>query len=250
MSTGMDKVPRIPDSLPNVPELIGYNVDTDRSLDNIVVLARNLNPNNTLTPTLKGRTAVALHLIASGAVEEVCCFSGGKDWRDAMTNTDRPPGGQAMLDYSNILASLYRRANKPLPDSVRRCAETTSNHTAENLVNSREKLELGPRSILGVLSDALHHRYGRPELLAKKVFGRRVTIVPIAFVEPAPLRAGIYEEIRNTIGTRALMTDIYRGRNGNPEKVMSRARQLEWIIAHLAQVGVLSMTEPKTSVSK
>ena len=225
MFDGEEFAPSGPDRLPPVPDLIGYNVGVDRPLDNLVVLGRNLNPDNTLSPTLLKRTVAAVHLIACGAVSSECCFSGGTDWRDAMAGNERQPIGQAMLDYSDGLAEFYAQTGKPLPTSVERRAVNNSNSTAEDL--SACKWNLGRGAVLGVLSDPLHHRFSRPALLASKVFGKRVNIVPIAFEESAPSRAGVLEELGNTFFTRAAMSVVHGGINGNPDAVMNAQRRLE-----------------------
>ncbi len=185
-------------------------------VDALLVLSRNLNPDDTLSKTVQTRTEIAVHYAAHRLVNRVVVFSGGASWRHEMQNLQSRSGGEAMLDYTQELLEEYP------PVDVDFLVEKDSISTVENMVNSKPLFDLSISDSLGIVSDELHFLYNRPLFIARKVFPG-VIVEPIAFAETYTQGAQ-REELRNTLATKAALLGVEAG---NDRAIMRRQRNLE-----------------------
>lgn len=192
-----------------------YEATGFEHVDGILVLGRGIEADGTLSKLSAERTIVAMEL-ANQLLPKVVVFSGGRSWRQVAEGVSPPSEGGAMLQYAHEVAG------GSLPVGVEFLAEEESESTVANMVNSRDLLGLAAGMSLGLLSDKLHFLYGRPELIAGKVFADvaiRPFMIPVAYT-PEQAR----EEWLSTFATRVALAGV---RRGNVDSIMARQRGLE-----------------------
>jgi DUF218 domain len=187
-------------------------------VDAIIVLGRGVEGDGTLSDKCKYSAEVAVEL-AHLLVPRVVVFSGGRSWQQVQAGEMPPAEGARMRELAMDLdGSNY--GDVPFEE------ETESTSTVENFVNSASLLNLRPGDRLGILSDRLHHRFGRPMAIGKLVLPG-VKLFPFEVPDISePRKIDIIEEAVSAAMTKIFMFGV---EPGNVVDIMSRQRKIEKI---------------------